>query len=222
MRLSASVYLYNLYYCSQFWIIHGQLEHLTAHSQLRLYFPLQLFLVAIISMLCTVAPVHQAPKVLGESFSHGELWPLMAHIYREKRGSILRLVLASGRGDAVCSHRELGGIWQGCETEKASAVPHLLESDDPAYIQGLTWDTAILRKIWRCVCLFSHTCPPNACSETEFLSFVGDRCPQPPSTGDAEASRVCFRSHTCSRDSIKPRCSEMEALILLTVGIKHL
>ena len=94
-----------VYYCYQFWILHGQLEHLTAHSQLRLYLPLQLFLVDTISMLYTITPVHQAPKVLSESSSHGELWPLVAHIYGEKRGSILRLVFASGRGDAVCFHR---------------------------------------------------------------------------------------------------------------------
>lgn len=66
MCLSASVCLYNLdatcmytsvCSCYPLCIIHGQPEQCVAR------FPLQLFLVDSISMLCTLMPVQQAPKV---------------------------------------------------------------------------------------------------------------------------------------------------------------
>lgn len=57
--VTVSVYLYNLLDCHQL-IIQGQLEYVIAHS-----FPLQLFLVDIISMLYTCTPGQQMPKVNG-------------------------------------------------------------------------------------------------------------------------------------------------------------
>ena len=58
-HVTAFVYLYNLLDCHKL-VIHGQLEYLTAHS-----FPSKLFLVGIISMLCTCTPGQQMPKVNG-------------------------------------------------------------------------------------------------------------------------------------------------------------